>query len=76
MAATAMTTVQFDVISDLAGVQPGSAMAELRALLRKQVRRPGFGATRDDHQRWPNSFFANARLLALHTAWLNARHPR
>ena len=48
----------------------------LRALLRKQVRRPGFGATRDDHQRWPNSFFANAGLLALHTAWLNARHPR
>ena len=48
----------------------------LRALLRKQEKRPGFGATRNDHQRWPNTFFANAGLLALHTAWLDARHSR
>ena len=28
------------------------------------------------HQCWPNAFFAQAGLLALHTAWLNARHSR
>lgn len=48
----------------------------LRALLRKQEKRPGFGKTHDDHQRWPNTFFAQAGLLALHTAWQNARCPR
>lgn len=48
----------------------------LRSLLRKQDKRPGFGATRDDHQRWPITFFADAGLLALHTAWLNARYSR
>jgi RNA-directed DNA polymerase len=48
----------------------------LRAVLRKQRKRPGFGATFNDHQRWPNSFFANAGLLALHTAWMDARHSR
>src|SRR6202011_1341420 len=42
----------------------------LRALLRKQtLRRPGMGLTAADHQRWPNAFFAEAGLLALHTAW-------
>jgi hypothetical protein len=48
----------------------------LRSLLRKQEKRPGFGATRDDHQRWPIAFFADAGLLALHTAWRNARYSR
>jgi RNA-directed DNA polymerase len=48
----------------------------LRAILRKQDRRPGFGATRDDHLRWPIAFFAHAGLLALHTAWQNARYSR
>jgi RNA-directed DNA polymerase len=48
----------------------------LRAVLRKQAKRPGHGATHDDHRRWPNAFFAEAGLLALHTAWLTARHPR
>ena len=48
----------------------------LRAVLRKQDKRPGFGATRDDHQRWPIAFFADAGLLALHTAWQNARYSR
>jgi RNA-directed DNA polymerase len=48
----------------------------LRALLRKQEKRPGFGRCRADHQRWPNVFFAQAGLLALHTAWLDARHSR
>jgi RNA-directed DNA polymerase len=48
----------------------------LRSLLRKQEKRPGFGFSRADHQRWPNAFFAQAGLLALHTAWSNARYSR
>jgi RNA-directed DNA polymerase len=48
----------------------------LRAVLRKQQKRPGHGAMLEDHQRWPNAFFAQAGLLALHTAWQTARHPR
>jgi RNA-directed DNA polymerase len=48
----------------------------LRAMLRKQARRPGVGAARADHQRWPNAYFANAGLFALHTAWQAARQSR
>lgn len=48
----------------------------LRALLRKQEKRPGFGRCAADHRRWPNDFFAAAGLFALHTAWHAARHSR
>jgi RNA-directed DNA polymerase len=48
----------------------------LRAMLRKQARRPGFGNDRADHLRWPNAYFANAGLFALHTAWQSARQSR
>ena len=48
----------------------------LRSLLRKQEKRPGYGRCQADHQRWPNAFFAQAGLLALHTAWLTARPSR
>ena len=48
----------------------------LRAMLRKQEKRPGFGRCHADHQRWPNAFFARAGLFAMHTAWLNARQSR
>jgi RNA-directed DNA polymerase len=48
----------------------------LRAMLRKQARRPGVGNDRADHQRWPNALFANAGLFALHTAWQSARQSR
>lgn len=48
----------------------------LRALLRKQQKRPGRGLCRADHQRWPNAFFAQAGLFALHTAWQAARQSR
>lgn len=48
----------------------------LRALLRKQQRRPSHGHARADHQRWPNAFFASAGLFALHTAWRAARPSR
>lgn len=48
----------------------------LRACLRKQQKRPGMGICRADHRRWPNAFFANAGLFALHTAWHTARQSR
>lgn len=48
----------------------------LRAILRRQEKRPGAGHCREDHQRWPKAFFATAGLLALETAWLEARHSR
>lgn len=54
----------------------GFIRRRLRAILRKQEKRPAFGHGPLDHQRWPNAFFAQAGLFALHTAWLAARHPR
>jgi RNA-directed DNA polymerase len=48
----------------------------LRAILRKQERRPGVGNDRADHQRWPNAYFANVGLFAFHTAWQAARQSR
>ncbi len=49
----------------------------LRSLLHRQLRRrSGMGRTLADHLRWPNAFFAEAGLLALHTAWDNARRSR
>jgi RNA-directed DNA polymerase len=54
----------------------GFIRRRLRSILRTQNRRPGFGRCLADHLRWPNAFFAQAGLFALHTAWLGARHPR
>jgi RNA-directed DNA polymerase len=48
----------------------------LRAVLRKQAKRPASGHCYADHTRWPNAFFAQAGLFALHTAWQNARQSR
>src|SRR6202165_4767804 len=48
----------------------------LRAILRKQEKRPGFGRCRADHQRWPNAFFASLGLFTLSTARYQARRPR
>jgi len=48
----------------------------LRAMLRKQARRPGVGNDRSDHRQWPNAHFAKAGLFALHTAWHTARQSR
>jgi RNA-directed DNA polymerase len=48
----------------------------LRAMLRKQAHHPGSGRARTDHQRWPNAYFANAGLFALHAAWQTARQSR
>jgi RNA-directed DNA polymerase len=54
----------------------GMIRRRLRAILRKQAKRPGFGNSRDDHQLWTNDFFARAGLVALNEAWLHARHSR
>lgn len=48
----------------------------LRAILRKQERRPGRGLCREDHQRWPNKFFAAQGLFTMHTAWKLASQSR
>ena len=54
----------------------GLVRRRLRALLRKQEKRPGFGRCLADQMRWTNAFFADAGLIALHTAWQEARCPR
>lgn len=54
----------------------GFVRRRLRAILRKQEKRPGFGRCKADHQRWTNDFFAQAGLFALHTAWSAARGSR
>ena len=49
----------------------------LRSLLLKQTTgqsHMGLGHTL--HRRWPNAFFADAGLFALHAAWQTARQPR
>lgn len=37
----------------------------LRAILRKQNKRPGFGRTLEDHETWPNKYFANLGLFVM-----------
>lgn len=48
----------------------------LRAMLRKQEKRPGRGRTFADQQRWPIKFFATAGLFTLADAWRQASQPR
>jgi RNA-directed DNA polymerase len=48
----------------------------LRAMLRKQEKRPGMGLCRDDHQRWPNTFFAAQGLFTTTAAWKLASQSR
>jgi RNA-directed DNA polymerase len=48
----------------------------LRAIMRKQNKRHGFGRCWTDHQRWPNAFFADAGLFSLTTAQQHARYSR
>ena len=54
-----------------------SIRRRLRSILLRQTKKQsGFGLSRATHQLWPTAFFAQAGLLALHTAWLTARHSR
>ncbi len=48
----------------------------LRAILRKQEKRPGMGVCREDHQRWTNKFFAAQGLFTMDTAWKLASQSR
>lgn len=54
----------------------GFVRRRLRALRRKQEKRPGAGICRADHARWTKAYFADAGLIALHTAWQSARRSR
>jgi RNA-directed DNA polymerase len=54
----------------------GFLRRRLRALLRKQEKRPGMGRCLADQQRWNNAYFATAGLFALYPAWHAERHPR
>jgi RNA-directed DNA polymerase len=48
----------------------------LRAILRKQDKRPGMGKCRNDHLRWPNTFFATQGLFTLTAARVLASQSR
>lgn len=54
----------------------GMIRRRMRAILRKQQKRPRLGHCLDDHKRWTNAFFANAGLFAFNTAWQLARDSR
>jgi RNA-directed DNA polymerase len=54
----------------------GLVRRRLRAILRKQEKRPGFGRCKADHARWPNAFFADRGLFTLQAAHAQARHSR
>ncbi|MEI6785040.1 MAG: group II intron reverse transcriptase/maturase [Rhodoferax sp.] len=46
----------------------GFIRRRMRAVLRKQEKRPGMGRCHDDHRRWPNVYFANLGLFTMATA--------
>ncbi|OIQ74501.1 group II intron-encoded protein LtrA [mine drainage metagenome] len=48
----------------------------LRAILRKQEKRPSMGRSEADHGRWTNAFFADHGLFTLLAAHEDARCPR
>lgn len=54
----------------------GFVRRRLRAILRKQQRRPGFGHCLADHKRWPNAFFAEHGLFTLSEAHADASRSR
>jgi len=54
----------------------GYVRRRLRAILRKQQKRPGMGHTHKDHQRWPNAYFAGHGLFTMSEAYALARRPR
>jgi RNA-directed DNA polymerase len=54
----------------------GFVRRRLRAVLRKQAKRPGIGRCKADHQKWPNAFFADRGLFTLRTAFEQARGSR
>ena len=58
------------------GSLDGLIRRRLRAILRKQKKRPGSGRTDRDHRQWPNAFFAKRKLFTMHKAYVLARQSR
>lgn len=54
----------------------GFIRRRLRAILRKQDKRPGMGRCREDHTRWPNAYFANLGLFTMTQAYQLASQSR
>ena len=54
----------------------GFIRRRLRAIRRKQQKRPGRGSTHADHRRWPNAYFADLGLFTLATARAQASQSR
>ena len=54
----------------------GFIRRRLRAILRKQEKRPSKGRSEADHTRWTNAFFADEGLFTLQVAHEAARHSR
>jgi RNA-directed DNA polymerase len=54
----------------------GFIRRRLRAVLRKQERRPSMGRSEADHRKWTNAFFADQGLFTLQAAFEDARYPR
>lgn len=54
----------------------GFIRRRLRAILRKQEKRPGRGICRADHTRWPNAYFANLGLFTMMQAHKSASPSR
>ena len=54
----------------------GFVRRRLRAILRKQKKRPGMGRCPNDHRCWPNTFFATQGLFTMVSAWQSASQSR
>jgi len=54
----------------------GMIRRRLRAIRRKQQKRPGRGSTHEDHRRWPNRYFAELGLFSLAAAHARASQSR
>jgi RNA-directed DNA polymerase len=54
----------------------GFIRRRLRAILRKQEKRPGMGRCYEDHKRWPNAYFANLGLFTMMQAHERASQSR
>jgi RNA-directed DNA polymerase len=54
----------------------GLIRRRLRAILRKQEKRPGMGKCYDDHLRWPNTYFATRGLFTITAARVLASQSR
>lgn len=54
----------------------GFIRRRLRAILRKQEKRPGIGKCHADHKRWPNVYFAALGLFTMTEARMSASQSR